>query len=309
MTDPNQPTERDLILGGQAPPPMNGMVLGGIVGLQQQFALAPADRKIKLLLQAINYDEDGINLLISGLADPDINVRVAAYELLWEIDTNAAERAIAGGISLYPGDLIYRVYESQISYDDSYHYIVDSLADWEDWWGCDPLLLGSYLSRAEAEAVAWKFHKQKMQQVELSCIYKDNYNYEEFNIESWWIENFPLYRRQPLETNLASVERLRKILLEEMGNESLATQLWQDFQQKDFNLDRWIDINLSRLFPSVSADDESCIYRQVRFVLVLKALGYEDLLGQLWVEIAGKLAFVEEEIVTESGYFNSFDLL
>jgi hypothetical protein len=216
MTDPNQPTERDLILGGQAPPPMNGIVLGGIVGLQQQFALAPADEKTELIVQAINYGMEGINLLDSMLVDNDIKVRVTAYESLSKISTNAAKNAIANGIPIYPGDLIYHVYESSIEFDDCSYHIITSFET--GWWNNCPKLRAAYLTKDKAEATAWKFHKHAI--------------------------------------------KITPFNLSDFGGESY----YEDF-----------------------------------------CFGCDEVEGQMWLEVAGKLAFVEEEIVTISGYFKPFE--
>jgi hypothetical protein len=78
---------QDLVLGRSVPPPIDSFVLGGIAGLRARFTTATPEHKIQLLIQAINYDRAGIDLLIEALHDPDLTVRMAAYELLTERDS------------------------------------------------------------------------------------------------------------------------------------------------------------------------------------------------------------------------------
>jgi hypothetical protein len=51
--NPNQPRENDAVLGGDSPPPINAVVLGGLEGVKKRFASTVESQKIqkRVLLQ------------------------------------------------------------------------------------------------------------------------------------------------------------------------------------------------------------------------------------------------------------------
>ena len=63
----NQPREFDVVLGGKNPPPVTGVVLGGIEGVKRKLANPEIKVKIAGLYQALNYGDAGLDLIIEAL--------------------------------------------------------------------------------------------------------------------------------------------------------------------------------------------------------------------------------------------------
>ena len=80
--NPNQPTEYDAVLGGQAPPPVEGAILGGIEGVKHRLSSPVIEARVAALSEAINYGEVGLNLVIQALEDKFRKVRHSASVLL-----------------------------------------------------------------------------------------------------------------------------------------------------------------------------------------------------------------------------------
>ncbi|MGG6268177.1 hypothetical protein ACQ4M3_33240 [Leptolyngbya sp. AN03gr2] len=293
-----QPNNTDAILGGQNLP--NSVVLGGVEGLRQRLKLATPEQKIDLLTDTLNYDANGINLLINLLDDAELKVRVTACELLSLIDSEKASSAIAQGVRLNPGDRIYHVYESAIGYNDDSYYLITDFAGWRvEEWG-SPKLISSYSDRDKAEIEALIHHQKRAHSLNLLDFERDD---REFNLEQWIIEN-RIFDRQPEETVLEFSERLRQIF-EATGQTNLIVQLWQDFQRENFDIDRWF---AALAFFRQSPDETDCEL-ETKIVKALKALQYHDKLGELWLETIGELAFVDEETVTEAKYVHATEFL
>ena len=82
--NPNQPRKDDVVLGGHTPPPVDGVVLGGIEGVKMRLASAAFEQRVAALSEAIQYGEAGLDLVIQGLQDESRQVKFAAYSLLKE---------------------------------------------------------------------------------------------------------------------------------------------------------------------------------------------------------------------------------
>ncbi|MGF1990595.1 MAG: STM4015 family protein [Nostoc sp. ZfuVER08] len=78
----NQPREFDAVLGGEAPPPIQGAVLGGIEGVRKRLVNADVEIRVAAVQDALNYQAEGLNLVIQSLQDSSRKVRQAAYNLL-----------------------------------------------------------------------------------------------------------------------------------------------------------------------------------------------------------------------------------
>ena len=50
VNKPNQPGENNAVLGGQAQPPLGGVVLGGLEGVRQQLATGTVEQQIAVLI-------------------------------------------------------------------------------------------------------------------------------------------------------------------------------------------------------------------------------------------------------------------
>ncbi|MEH1873587.1 hypothetical protein [Nostoc sp.] len=80
----SQPKEYDAVLGGQAHPPIDGLVLGGIEGVNRRLTSATIEQKVIALQDALKYGEAGLDLVIQALQDQSEQVKKAAFELLLE---------------------------------------------------------------------------------------------------------------------------------------------------------------------------------------------------------------------------------
>ncbi|MEH2327429.1 MAG: WD40 repeat domain-containing protein [Nostoc sp.] len=93
--NPNQPREYDAVLGGQAPPPVSGVVLGGIEGVKRRLLSNKLEAKIAALTEAINYGDAGLELVIQSLQNESVQLKVVAYKLLHKRKEAGLEQVIA----------------------------------------------------------------------------------------------------------------------------------------------------------------------------------------------------------------------
>ncbi|WP_189525015.1 WD40 repeat domain-containing protein [Nostoc sp. 'Peltigera membranacea cyanobiont' 232] len=89
-----QPREYDAVLGGKNPPPVDGVVLGGLEGAKRSFANSDENYRVLALSQLINYRQEGWDLVIQALKDPSKRVQLAAYKLLGDISELKVKQAI-----------------------------------------------------------------------------------------------------------------------------------------------------------------------------------------------------------------------
>lgn len=82
----NQPRKDDLVLGGQSPSPTEGAVLGGLEGVKRRLTGKREQQKIDALLDACQYGQAGLDLIIQALEDESKKVRATAYWLLQDRD-------------------------------------------------------------------------------------------------------------------------------------------------------------------------------------------------------------------------------
>lgn len=80
--NPNQPKEFDAVLGGKNPPPIDGVVLGGIEGVKNRLKSSDIELKIAALTEAINYEDAGIDLVIEALYSDLERLQLIAARLL-----------------------------------------------------------------------------------------------------------------------------------------------------------------------------------------------------------------------------------
>jgi|GEM_PF-2833730 len=77
-----QPRTGDMVLGGQVLAPEDGVVLGGIEGLQRQLASTNIEPRIAAVSEAPKYGAPGWNLVIQTLKDESEQVQQVAENLL-----------------------------------------------------------------------------------------------------------------------------------------------------------------------------------------------------------------------------------
>ena len=82
MNNPQQPREYDAVLGGNSPSLEGAAVLGGIEGVKLRLQNPDVKVRIAALEQALNYGEQGLDLVIAGLKDESVEVQEQAYILL-----------------------------------------------------------------------------------------------------------------------------------------------------------------------------------------------------------------------------------
>lgn len=104
----NQPQKFDAVLGGQAPPPVDSLVLGGIKGVKHRLKSKVVKERASSLIEALNYGEEGLNLIISALQDSSEQVQRFAYELL----RKKAKHKVKQALEIYkPWNLVERFEE------------------------------------------------------------------------------------------------------------------------------------------------------------------------------------------------------
>ncbi|PSB34028.1 hypothetical protein [Chlorogloea sp. CCALA 695] len=90
----NQPTEYDAVLGGVSPPPSQGVILGGIQGVKHRLNSLSLEARIAALSEALNYGNEGLDLVTAALKDKFRKVRHAAMQLLKERREEKAKLAV-----------------------------------------------------------------------------------------------------------------------------------------------------------------------------------------------------------------------
>ncbi len=82
MNHPQQPGKYDAVLGGNSPSLEGAAVLGGIEGVKLRLQNPDVKVRIAALEQALNYGEQGLDLVIAGLKDESWDIQNAAYLIL-----------------------------------------------------------------------------------------------------------------------------------------------------------------------------------------------------------------------------------
>lgn len=80
-----EPREYDAVEGGSSPPPLNGVILGGIEGVKRRLASASSDsNRIAALKEAVKYGKEGLELVAQIVQNESGPVQWAAHDLLWQ---------------------------------------------------------------------------------------------------------------------------------------------------------------------------------------------------------------------------------
>ncbi|BAZ15289.1 leucine rich repeat variant [Calothrix sp. NIES-4071] len=77
--------EYDAVLGGQAAPPVNGVVLGGIEGVRRRLGNADVNVRVEAVLDALTYKKAGLNLVMQALQTDEAIVEAALHEYILSI--------------------------------------------------------------------------------------------------------------------------------------------------------------------------------------------------------------------------------
>lgn len=82
MNNPNQPREFDAIMGSESPPPVYGVVLGGLEGVKNRLKSSDIELQIAALSEAMSYGDVGIDLVIEALQSKSETIQRSAARLL-----------------------------------------------------------------------------------------------------------------------------------------------------------------------------------------------------------------------------------
>ena len=78
----NHPRDFDPVLGGNFPPPIDSVVLGGVEGVKRCLSNPVPQIRMTALTEALSYGEEGLGLVIQSLRDESSVVRRLAYRML-----------------------------------------------------------------------------------------------------------------------------------------------------------------------------------------------------------------------------------
>ncbi|MEM9925841.1 MAG: hypothetical protein AAF915_19170 [Cyanobacteria bacterium P01_D01_bin.50] len=90
----NQPREFDVVLGGENPAPVTGVVLGGIEGVKRRLESDDEEVRIAALWNALNYGETGLDLIIQALKDSSQEIKSYVELLLKERGGEKGKQAL-----------------------------------------------------------------------------------------------------------------------------------------------------------------------------------------------------------------------
>lgn len=78
----DRPKPYDAVRGGQLPPPVGGVVLGGLAGVQHRLSSSVSEHRIAALKETFNYGDAGLKIIIKICQSETGQVQQAAGELL-----------------------------------------------------------------------------------------------------------------------------------------------------------------------------------------------------------------------------------
>ncbi|MEG4800632.1 PspA/IM30 family protein [Microcoleus sp. ARI1-B5] len=80
----DQPKPYDAVRGGQQPPPVGGVVLGGLAGVKHRLSSSVSEHRIAALKESFNYGDAGLKIVINICQSSTGPVQRAASDLLRE---------------------------------------------------------------------------------------------------------------------------------------------------------------------------------------------------------------------------------
>lgn len=237
--------------------------------LHHQFAIATPTQKVELLSEALNAGNIGIDLLIEALQDETLAIRATAYKLLQSVSAEKAQRAIANGVLLNPGDHIYSIYKSAISFNDEFYTLETEVM-------------------GEAPSFEESLKNTSWQELGFE-------SYEEF-----YVGQLQLYEWIPQRVSRHILKSTADTIAESLHQQQLlekdiwefdAFGGWRNIYSGRDNLQAWCVAN------QVAFEDDLEI-----IIERLKSTENFSLLSQLWKDAVGIFAFVREEIIQEGMY-------
>ncbi len=89
-----QPTPDAAVLGGQSSPLNYGAVLGGINGVKHRLVNGSEEVKIAALSDALDYGEEGLELILQALRNETKRVQLTAWDLLLSTANDALKLSL-----------------------------------------------------------------------------------------------------------------------------------------------------------------------------------------------------------------------
>ncbi|MBP0016396.1 MAG: GUN4 domain-containing protein [Cyanobacteria bacterium SBLK] len=89
-----QPRKDDPVLGEIASTPANASILGGIEGVKKRLAGSDERERLAALEDALNYDEEGLQIVIAALQSDCIAIEIKAWELLRDREEPQVTKAL-----------------------------------------------------------------------------------------------------------------------------------------------------------------------------------------------------------------------
>ena len=102
----NSPKADDAVLGGEAPPPRSGLVLGGIEGVKRRLAAASFEQRVAALKDALNYGETGLELVLEALWHNSPQVQSAAYFLLKDSNSPQVKQQLSNYLPWFEFEVV-----------------------------------------------------------------------------------------------------------------------------------------------------------------------------------------------------------
>jgi hypothetical protein len=293
---PNETSQsQDAVLGGDCPAPLAGLVLGGLSGLQQQFGAQDIGVQIAALVNAVDFGDEAISLLLQGLNSEVLQIRGIAYDLLKQIGSPAAIAAAGEGVPLKVGDRIYGVYRSRISYGDDWYSIDTSV--YEGWEEQDNPIYRYVVRNMDTEF----FYITDDPDNDSDSYYYNNdegsYDNEDYtNDDDYFADLLKFYTIQ-----IEAKERAEKEFKQELLSRSARfNEIYHDHYPDNLELVRWCKRNGIEFSPVTT---DGTVDESARLLDLLKQKRKPDLMYDLWSHLEyTPLAFVHEHVIDRPCY-------
>lgn len=90
----DQPKPYDAVRGGQLPPPVGGVVLGGLAGVKHRLSSSVQEHRIAALRETLNYGDAGLKIVIKICQSETGPVQRAACDLLRQMLNSVAREKL-----------------------------------------------------------------------------------------------------------------------------------------------------------------------------------------------------------------------
>jgi hypothetical protein len=293
----NNAQSQDAVLGGDRPAPIDSLVLGGLSGLQQQFDTKDIAVQIAALVNAVDFGDEAIALLIQGLNSEMLQLRGIAYNLLKQIGSPAAIAAAGEGVPLKVGDRIYAAYRSSISYGDDWYSINASI---DEEWQHEEYPL--YRPATDTQGTSFFYITDDREE-----------NKHDVYDEGYYPELLALYLMQ-VDAESKVEKKYKQAFLDMSVNFNEIERDWDDFDQdnedddqdenshyaRNFDIAAWCD----RHGVAFAFDEREDVWEvQDQLLNFLYEEEEVDLLYDIWPQVGYEpLAFVHEYVIDRPCY-------